>query len=114
MSRSIFGWSLPPGAAEHPSAPWNQDEPPCEICGNSTDDCICPECPVCECQGEPLCYATPDDARHAMYRTQEQEDSLADNQTQWAEQAQAEADQYAEQLAQEAEMALWETKAQNR
>lgn len=51
-----FGWSLPPGAAGHPSAPWNQPDMPCEVCGLEVDRCICPECPVCEEQGNPLCY----------------------------------------------------------
>jgi hypothetical protein len=27
MSRSIFGWSYPPGAANDPYAPYNQDAP---------------------------------------------------------------------------------------
>lgn len=56
MARSPFGWSLPPGAATHPSAPWNQDEGPCEVCGQVLDECICPECPVCGGVGDPACY----------------------------------------------------------
>ncbi len=28
MSRNIFGWSYPPGAANDPNAPWNQEEVP--------------------------------------------------------------------------------------
>jgi hypothetical protein len=54
---SIFGWSYPPGAANDPSAPYNQDgSDACEVCGQSVDACICPECPVCECCGDPACY----------------------------------------------------------
>jgi hypothetical protein len=57
MSRNIFGWSYPPGAANDPNAPWNQtDEGPCAVCGNGVEDCCCPECHVCGEQGNPKCY----------------------------------------------------------
>jgi len=29
---------------------------PCEMCGNHPDNCICPECPVCQAYGDPACY----------------------------------------------------------
>lgn len=51
-----FGWSYPPGAANDPNAPWNQEEGPCEICGEDIDNCICPECPICSEYGNPDCY----------------------------------------------------------
>jgi hypothetical protein len=41
MPRSLFGWDLPPGTANHPYAPWNIEEPPenCPMCGKpNTDD----------------------------------------------------------------------------
>ena len=60
MSRNVFGWSYPPGAAGDPNAPWNQtDEGPCAVCANGVEDCCCPECPVCGEQGNPKCYSTP-------------------------------------------------------
>lgn len=66
MSRHLFGWSLPPGAANHPNAPWNQEEFPCDVCGLFSDECICPECPVCQCYGDPGCYA-PDGASPELH-----------------------------------------------
>jgi hypothetical protein len=57
MPRSIFGWSYPPGCH---SVPGDEPDPPCEICGKDPDDCVCPECPRCGCQGDPQCYAEPD------------------------------------------------------
>lgn len=39
-----------------PRNPFETDEGPCEICGKSVDDCICPECPTCGSQGDPKCY----------------------------------------------------------
>jgi hypothetical protein len=73
MSRSIFGWSLPPGAAGDPFAPWNQEEPPCELCGNCVEDCICPECQTCGAYGDPRCYVD-----HGLTQTEEQRRSLAE------------------------------------
>ena len=66
--RSVFGWSLPPGAAGHPLAPWNTEDGPCEVCGLPVDDCICPECPVCRETGNPRCYATSsaEEGRHSL------------------------------------------------
>lgn len=78
----IFGWSYPPGAAGDPNAPWNQEDGPCEVCGNDVDHCICPECPECGEHGNPRCYE--DNARgedvapgHGLRRTPEQVLSLA-------------------------------------
>lgn len=34
----IFGWSYPPG---------DEPEPPCPLCGESVDNCKCPECSEC-------------------------------------------------------------------
>jgi hypothetical protein len=31
-------------------------EEPCPSCGMDPADCICPECPVCGAQGDPVCY----------------------------------------------------------
>lgn len=54
--RHLFGWSLPPGAAGDPNAPWNQEYGPCQVCGQAEDDCVCPECPVCGAYGDSHCY----------------------------------------------------------
>ena len=48
----IFGWSYPPGCG---GLPWEDDQP-CEVCGKDVDLCICAECKVFGCQGEPQCY----------------------------------------------------------
>lgn len=76
--RSIFGWSYPPGAANDPSAPYNQVDPPCGVCGHDCEACICPECPVCGAQGDPGCY----DA-HGLERTPAQVDSLREAEARW-------------------------------
>ena len=89
----IFGWSYPPGAANDPSAPYNQVDPPCAVCGNFEDDCICPECPVCKCIGDPSCYIDValigcvgrNDSNHGLRRTQDQSESLAAAERRWAE-----------------------------
>lgn len=39
-----------------PNGPWNQNEGPCDVCGLSVDDCICPVCPECGAQGDLNCY----------------------------------------------------------
>jgi hypothetical protein len=69
---SIFGWSYPPGAASDPYAPYNQEEGPCDVCGNFVDDCICPECPECGSHGDEWCYE-----RHGLVRCRAQIESLA-------------------------------------
>lgn len=56
MSRSIFGWSLPPGVTQRQIDEAYGQEGPCEVCCKSTDLCICPECLVCGSQGDPKCY----------------------------------------------------------
>lgn len=52
MTRSIFGWSYPPGCSGPPDEPED-----CPACGASNlDHCVCPECPVCESFGDLECY----------------------------------------------------------
>jgi hypothetical protein len=59
---SIFGWSYPPGAENDPNAPYNQtDDGPCDVCGQSLDTCICPECPICQSVGDVRCYDDTED-----------------------------------------------------
>ena len=68
MSRSIFGWSYPPGCSGPPDGPDF-----CEVCGNGIDDCVCPECPVCESVGDPNCYVGAlKHNGHRMIMTEEQ------------------------------------------
>ncbi len=88
---SAFGWSLPPGCG---TLPGEEAEVPCQTCGKNLDDCICPECAVCGSVGDPDCYIREGKIHHGLVKTQEQIDSLAAAEKQWAEdnmmQAQAE------------------------
>lgn len=67
-----FGWSYPPGAANDPNAPYNQEDGACDICGNPVDSCLCPECPVCGAYGDPICYED-----HGLMMSIEQEHQKA-------------------------------------
>lgn len=47
MSRNIFGWDYPAGAANDPNAPYNQDVERCLKCeeeASCNDDGLCEEC----------------------------------------------------------------------
>lgn len=66
----MTSWNMPPGCNVS-DIPGNEDWR-CEVCGNWTDDCICPECTVCGCYGEPKCYTY-----HGMLRSWPQIFSLA-------------------------------------
>lgn len=104
--RSVFGWSYPPGAANDPSAPWNQEDGPCDVCGLSIDNgCVCKECPLCGSVGDPYCYdggtryvyspktgkATPRKRPgHGMARTPQQIAVRATAEKRWAEEVAAE------------------------
>ena len=67
--RHLFGWDLPPGVSMRDIDP---PESPCAVCGLFSDKCICPDCSVCGCQGDPSCYE-----KHGMARSEEQIMSLA-------------------------------------
>lgn len=86
--RSLFGWSYPPGAANDPNAPWNQETPPCDVCGNtletSAGGCICQECHICGVAGDPLCYEY-----HGLIRTQAQIDGRLALEAEYQKQAEA-------------------------
>lgn len=58
MSRSPFGWSLPPGCT-HKMIEDQFAEGPCAVCALAVDDCVCHECPVCHSHGDPICYRGP-------------------------------------------------------
>lgn len=92
--RSIFGWSYPPGAANDPNAPWNQEDPPCDVCGMDCYSCVCPECHICGVSGDPLCYEY-----HGLVRSQAQIDGMAaleEQERQRAEADRAEAEHWAD------------------
>jgi hypothetical protein len=63
---SVFGWSYPPGVTGNEPG-INGYDGPCDVCGHSVDDCICPECPECGEYGNPSCYEN-----HGLVRTTEQ------------------------------------------
>jgi hypothetical protein len=116
MSRGIFGWDLPPGVTQRMIDEAFGIEAPCDVCGKSVDDCICPECETCQSVGDPRCYdgvparRDPTDAvqltagvpSHGLDRTPEQIASFEafkkaqdDEAAMWAEQ-EAEADRQRE------------------
>lgn len=72
-----FGWDYPPGCH---GTPWDEPDPPCEICGEDPYDCICPECPVCHTHGDPRCYLD-----HGLRRSEEQKFNLEVHQRFWEE-----------------------------
>lgn len=41
--------------------------PHCEVCGAHVDNCICPECPICQTNGDPKCYE-----EHGLEKSDEQ------------------------------------------
>jgi len=73
---------------------YRNDDPPevdetCMVCGVANlDNCLCHECPVCHCAGDPKCY---DSENCGLVRTQEQIDSYAKAEKEWIEQSKAEA-----------------------
>ena len=79
----IFGWDYPPGCN---SVPGDEPDPPCEVCGGDIDggkdECICPECPVCEEIGTLACYLD-----HGMHRTEEQKFDMECHKRQWEDEA---------------------------
>jgi hypothetical protein len=73
--RNIFGWSYPPGCS---GTPWDDPDPPCEVCGEDPYYCICPECPVCNDVGNRLCYIN-----HGLHRSELQKFYLECNKRDW-------------------------------
>lgn len=83
----LFGWSLPPGCS---TLPGEEPDLPCEVCGLSPDNCICPECPACGEIGRALCYV-PAPEGCDMVRTPEQIATRAKLEEIWKEDAAREA-----------------------
>ena len=67
----VFGWDLPPGCSEADIERAAGFGTSCEVCGEGVDNCICPECPVCEEHGNPECYE-----KHGLVRSHEQTESM--------------------------------------
>lgn len=81
MSKSIFGWSYPPGVTgREPEI--TGDWGPCEVCCQDIDDCVCPECPICGRQGDPACYVD-----HGLRRTEDQKFLKEITERSWEEDA---------------------------
>jgi hypothetical protein len=97
---SIFGWWYPPGAAGDPNAPYNQEDGPCEVCGQAIDDCICPECPCCGATGDLICYTS-----HGLVRSFAQVALRAQAEEAWR--IEAEAINKAEEAAYRASYPTW-------
>lgn len=64
--RSVFGWDLPPGCTQRHIDEACGTEGPCDVCGLSASDCVCPECPVCNVQGDPSCYPSLGIGQHGL------------------------------------------------
>lgn len=64
----------------------------CIVCGRYDDDCICPQCPVCDNVGDPMCYSY-----HGMHLSTDQLMSYLDA---WARELKAsrEEQEYMERL----------------
>lgn len=54
--RRIFGWSYPPGVTGNEPEITGDWDWICECCNEHSDDCECPECPVCFVAGDPECH----------------------------------------------------------
>lgn len=95
----IFGWSYPPGCSGTPC----DDDRPCEVCGKDVERCLCPECSVCGCQGDPHCYEQ--EHGHGLVRTAAQVESLRLEMDKFETIAHAEADYWAARDREEVEEA---------
>jgi hypothetical protein len=52
----MTGWNMPPGCTYADLDRAFGEEGPCSVCGQTIDDCLCPECPHCGSVGDPVCY----------------------------------------------------------
>ena len=62
------------------STPYDEPGPPCGVCGNDFDHCICPDCLMCGIAGDPECYGI---TGHGLFLTIEQAESLAAKEDEW-------------------------------
>lgn len=63
----MTGWNLPPGCSSRDIERAFGEESPCDVCGQWSENCVCPECPECHTSGDPYCYE-----HHGLVRTFEQ------------------------------------------
>lgn len=68
-----MAWNLPPGCTNRMIDEAAGAFDICECCAHPVDDCICPECVICEEVGNPVCYQV-----HGLTYSMEQLKSLAD------------------------------------
>jgi molybdopterin/thiamine biosynthesis adenylyltransferase len=54
----MTGFNLPPGCTYAMLDEAVGADAQCEVCKQATDDCICPECPICGEHGNSRCYGT--------------------------------------------------------
>lgn len=100
----IFGWSYPPGCS---GPPWDEDYP-CEVCGEFPDDCICPECPVCNTHGDPACYID-----HGLRRTEGQKFNLEVHERNWEEDAKS-WDDYGDEYQSHLDVSIFDEEEENK
>lgn len=91
----MTGYNLPPGCTVADIERAMGTDQPCAMCGQSADECCCPECPECGAYGDPHCYEC-----HGLVRTPVQDQALFHAALQNARQIAAE-DEYWRQLAAE-------------
>jgi hypothetical protein len=60
-------FNLPPGTTSRMIDEAAGVECPCDMCGHSVDDCVCPECKCCGTLGDPACYRD-----HGLVQTEAQ------------------------------------------
>ena len=63
----MTGWNLPPGCTDRMIDEAAGIFDVCNCCGYGVDDCVCPECPVCNSCGDPECHE-----KHGLPYTKEQ------------------------------------------
>jgi hypothetical protein len=72
MSRSVFGWDLPPGCTQRHIDEAAGAYDICECCNRHIGDCICDQCQTCGEYGCPRCYSDDAEISHGMKYSKEQ------------------------------------------
>lgn len=78
------------------NTPWDDPDPPCDVCGEELDRCICLMCPNCGECGDLYCYS-----HHGMVISEKQKMNLLWNEALWEDKART---QYLAELEFEKEM----------
>jgi hypothetical protein len=92
----MTGWNLPPGVT-YAMIDDIFDDQPCDVCGQYTGVCVCPECPICGSYGDPNCYDHLPGG-HGLVRSPEQVELRSAAERRWQEEWAAES-AYAEEMA---------------